>query len=74
MQSAFQKPHDELVRFAVPFDSFTIEDFNGNAVEYDNFRPTMLVNANKAETRIQNNVQMKVNFGSELVKVFHVKK
>ena len=62
------------MRVAIPFDSFTIEDIDGAPVEFDNYRPTMLVNANKEEARIQNHVLLKVKFGDELVRVFKVNK
>lgn len=74
VQSSVKMPREELVRISIPYNSFTIEDMNGDTVEYDNFRPTTLVNANKEEIRIQNTVQLKVKFDNELVQVFTVRK
>ena len=40
VQSAAQETTDQLVRISVPFSNFAIEDLDGNAVEFDNLRPT----------------------------------
>jgi hypothetical protein len=40
VQSVAQETTDQLVRIPVPFSNFAIEDLDGNAVEFDNVRPT----------------------------------